>query len=408
MIALADKSHASIGQASGWIASLLDLAEDEGIQVNLLVDRVEFGCDRANSKLLPVLEAQQGAIYRHLVGAPEVPLAQVASDDFISACDVLEHHTKERQAVIEGLLRRGETANLIGAAKAGKSFLLAGMILSVASGTPWLGREVIKGRCLLIDNELHRSTLLNRLTKIAAGMGINFQSLPLEIWSLRGQLRDIDGIRDRLRAVERGKYSLVAIDAFYRALPKGVSENDNAQMASVYNTLDAIAGELDAALVLNHHSSKGNQSDKSITDVGSGAGSIARAPDTHLIIRPHEQENLAVMEAVCRSWAAPLPQTIAWAFPLWWPSEIAPEIARPKPKNEINQEKRDRETEAEILKVLPSRGLTISQLRGETGFGDARVRRTVKSLKAAGKVRVRRAIRKSTGKVEERIVKIEK
>ena len=41
--------------------------------------------------------------------------------------------------------------------------------------------------------------------------------------------------------------------------------------------------------------SKGDQSGKSTTDVGSGAGSQSRAADTHLIIRQHEQEDVAVM-----------------------------------------------------------------------------------------------------------------
>ena len=59
----------------------------------------------------------------------------------------------------------------------------------------------------------------------------------------------------------------------YRFAIEGVSENDNAAMAGFYNRLDRIAERTKAAIVLIHHSSKGSQSDKRITDVGAGAGS---------------------------------------------------------------------------------------------------------------------------------------
>ena len=65
--------------------------------------------------------------------------------------------------------------------------------------------------------------------------------------------------------------------AFYRFLPAGTDENANADMASLYNHIDRYAADLGCAFVLIHHSSKGNQSGKSVTDVGAGAGSHADA-----------------------------------------------------------------------------------------------------------------------------------
>jgi RecA-family ATPase len=67
-----------------------------------------------------------------------------------------------------------------------------------------------------------------------------------------------------------------------------VSENDNASMAAVYNAIDRYADRLGCCFVAIHHASKGSQAEKSVTDVGAGAGSMSRAADTHLILRPHE------------------------------------------------------------------------------------------------------------------------
>lgn len=389
----------SQAQAVDAVASLLELAETANVEVTLLADRVKISHPGGDPRWLSVLEANSEAIFRHLSGTPQL----TGSFNALSAGEFIQQNPELRPAVIEGLFRRGETTNVIGAAKAGKSFLIAGMLLSVASGRQWLGHDVTQGRCLLIDNELHPELLADRLKRVAAAMDVDFDSLPLDIWPLRGRLLDINDIRGELLEVKPGTYSMVALDAFYRVLPKGVSENDNAMMAGVYNHLDAIASDLDAAVVLNHHSSKGDQSSKSITDVGSGAGSISRAADTHLILRPHELGNAAVLEAVTRSWAPPTPRTIVWHYPLWQESSISPEVARPRNGQEIKREKMNREADDKLRELLSKRPMTRSQLRTETGYGASRVNGSAARLIEVGLVRERKLRRKSTGKRVERL-----
>src|SRR5581483_8746120 len=62
---------------------------------------------------------------------------------------------------------------------------------------------------------------------------------------------------------------------------------------------------------------KGNQSAKAITDVGSGAGAQSRATDTHLILRPYEEQNAVVLEAAVRSFPPVSPVCLRWSFPVW-------------------------------------------------------------------------------------------
>jgi hypothetical protein len=93
----------------------------------------------------------------------------------------------------------------------------------------------------------------------------------------------------------------------------------NHQATRVYNLLNEYADKTRAAIVLVHHTTKGSQSDKRVTDVGSGAGAQSRAADTHLVLREHEEEATVVAEAVVRSFPPVAPLVLRWEFPFWRP-----------------------------------------------------------------------------------------
>ncbi|MGC9420900.1 MAG: hypothetical protein ACP5EN_18200, partial [Rhodovulum sp.] len=69
------------------------------------------------------------------------------------------------------------------------------------------------------------------------------------------------------------------------------------------------------------HTSKGNQSGKAVTDVGAGAGSQSRAADTHLVLRPHEEDDIVVLESAVRSWPPMPPRALHWEWPLFTPTD---------------------------------------------------------------------------------------
>jgi hypothetical protein len=125
----------------------------------------------------------------------------------------------------------------------------------------------------------------------------------IHIKSLRGQLKDLMALSQYFKQLKPNTYKVIIVDAFYRTLPDKTDENDNGSIARLYNILDCLAMYLNCAFILIHHTSKGNQSQKSITDVGAGAGSQSRAVDTHLVLRPHEDADKIVMDAAVRSWA---------------------------------------------------------------------------------------------------------
>ena len=133
----------------------------------------------------------------------------------------------------------------------------------------------------------------------------------------RGSLGSIEDLGQEIEELKPYGFKLVIVDAFYRALPRGTDENDNGTVAGLYNLIDKYAEVLGCAFVLIHHTSKGNQSQKSVTDVGAGAGSQSRAADAHVILRHHKEKGCVVMESVVRSFPSVEPVCLRWNWPLW-------------------------------------------------------------------------------------------
>jgi len=312
-----------------------------------------------------------------------------AGPEIINLRDLTNASEPMAHPVIDGLLRKGETANLIAATKVGKTFLIYVLALSVAMGLKWLQKFTTRqGRVLIIDNELHLPTLRTRIQAVAAAMGLQLSDFVdrIDILSLRGRLTDIKSLSPIVSSIETDRYSLVIIDAWYRMLPPGVSENDNAGMADLYNTIDKYAASTGSAWLLVHHASKGDQSEKRVTDVGSGAGSQSRAADTHIVLREHQHEGHVVMSAAVRSFPPREPVVLKWEYPLWHSADhVDPnQLSGPGQKQ---QAQRDAEGREQILSAIKdTEGATMSDLWKETGIGNDRGERLLAQLKHAGLV----------------------
>ena len=149
--------------------------------------------------------------------------------------------------------------------------------------------------------------------------GVELKKVQNEIYvdNQRGRLGNIEDLANQIETLKPYGFKLIIIDAFYRAMPKGTDENDNGTVAGIYNLIDKYAAALDCAFVLIHHTSKGNQSLKAVTDVGAGAGSQSRASDTHVILRRHKEQGCVVMESVVRSFPSVGAVCLRWNWPLW-------------------------------------------------------------------------------------------
>lgn len=274
--------------------------------------------------------------------------------------------------IIDGLLREGETCNIIADSKVGKSWLVYGLALSIITGRKWLERfDTHRGKVLLIDNELHPATLAHRIPAVGTAMNLlaaDYEN-DLEVVCLRGRLRSLADLAADLEVIEPGTYQTIILDAKYRFIAPGASENDNAAETQFYNTIDRIAERTQAAIVLVHHASKGSQTDKKITDVGSGAGAQSRAADCHVVLRQHEEPGVAVLEAAVRSFKPVEPLALRWEFPLWVPADgidTRKLKGRLSPK-EQQQTAKDQEDISKILTALVDGPLTSTVLGKKTG-----------------------------------------
>lgn len=240
--------------------------------------------------------------------------------------ELAAEYPKVRPYVIDGLIREGESMNLVSGSKRGKSWMVHGLALSVVCNRPWFGHfYVAGGKVLLFDNELHHENLRYRIDTVAEAMDISPDQYRdnLIVCPLRGDLMSLTDLRQTIDAIEPGTFKLIIMDAKYRFGEEGEDENSNSHETRFYNRIDAIAKQTGAAIVLVHHSSKGDQSGKGVTDVGAGAGAQSRATDCHVALRQHQEDGAVTLDAAPRSFPPLESVALRWEFPVW---RLAPDL----------------------------------------------------------------------------------
>jgi RecA-family ATPase len=355
------------------VSQLAKVAGAKSVKIVRLVELCKELPAKGDFDDLLTLREKDRAVLREeldaLVATTAEAVEQAESEDsdfefgFIKASDLSRTFPNLRRPIIHGLLRSGETMNIISAPKIGKSWLVTELAMNASIGKLWLGYACAKCKVLLIDNELHGETLTNRVILVSNGIGINQSTLfDLTIKSMRGTLMDFKKLGEMyFNKMKKGQFDMVILDAFYRFLPPGISENDNGAMANIYNMIDGWAQKLDCCFVMIHHTSKGNQSEKDITDVGAGAGSMSRAADTHLILRKHQEDKHVVLEAETRSFAKIEPKVLNWVFPRFIEAtEMDPkQLKNPRVRND------GWTTERFVKEVFGLRSLTPQEIKCE-------------------------------------------
>jgi len=317
-----------------------------------------------------------------------------------SVGQLLADYPQLRQPVIHGLLRVGESMNVIAPSKTGKSWMVTDLALTVATGRAWLETFATEpGNVLVLDNELHAETSASRIPKVALARNIGLHEIAETVFidNLRGRLSDIFSLQPYFQALQPGYFKIIILDAFYRFLPKDADEKSNANLTDIYNQLDSYAATLGCSFVLVHHASKGDQSGKSITDVGAGAGSQARATDTHLILRPHQEPGAVVLDAAVRSWPPQASRCLRWTFPVWTPDDgLDPTALRTqRPKRRAQSTAHDPPTAPawtperladELASETPIATQALLDAAVESGVSMRRARLLLRQAEAAGLV----------------------
>lgn len=286
------------------------------------------------------------------------------------------------EEVIEGFLRVGEVGFIGSVSKAAKSWLVGFLIWCVLTGSHWLGKNVKQGKVLLIDNELKPRELDWRHTQIAKAMQVWPERDQLMVISRRGKGCDIQGVAHFIGTLDLTGYSLIVIDAIYKTIPDGKSENDNEAMGKLMNILQGIAELKGVAVMCVHHGTKGEQSHKSTLDILAGAGSFGRSLDSMVALREHEQEGLNVLEFKTRTNIEPEAISVKFDWPLWNAVTVTPELKRPARQSQSQQAQSDRLDRQTLLDAIPMKPKRIQQqnLFDGSGFGVSKCKRLIGQL----------------------------
>lgn len=196
--------------------------------------------------------------------------------------DVWDDMPELSEELIHGILRKGHKMLLAGPSKAGKSFVLIELAISIAEGTKWLGLQCSKGRVLYVNLELDRASCLHRFRDVYNALRIPSTNIGnIDIWNLRGKSLPMDKLAPKLiRRAEKRNYTAVIIDPIYKVITG--DENSASEMAMFCNQFDKVCTALKCAVIYCHHHSKGQQAGKKSMDRASGSGVFARDPDAML------------------------------------------------------------------------------------------------------------------------------
>lgn len=278
---------ADIRQYRERVTFLYDRLKDSGVEV-----------DRQNSnpsRLSRMPGVTRAGVYQKIIGTglgasswdEWVSWLEGNADDMPSVENLAVYRNNPPDlppCLIEGVLRMGHKMLLSGSSKAGKSFLLMELAVSLAEGIPWLGFRVRRGRVLYVNLEIDRASCINRFLAIYDALAIPTEGMDnIDIWNLRGKAIPLDRLVPKLVRKMAGKgYEAVIIDPIYKVITG--DENNASDMGAFCNQFDRICTETGCAAIYCHHHSKGAQGAKKAIDRASGSGVFARDPDAQLDI----------------------------------------------------------------------------------------------------------------------------
>ncbi len=301
------------------------------------------------------------------------------------AADLIETVLPELDPIIDGAFERGDKVEVVGASKQRKSFFVLELAFNLAMGTDWLGLKIPKRRRVVYVNlELKPAWIHRRVFRYAQTCGISPEEVRDSFFIVnargKGQV-----VREKLAALlKEHNIDLVIIDPRYKLQLPGEAENAGEGVAGILAMMDEIAENGPAVLVV-HHDSKGDSSEKSVADRGSGSGWAGRDVDAKFTLSAQrdEPETAAVVESMCRNYPPVAPFCIRWVDHRF-------ELADDLPPTKYGAE--DRRREAQAKPSLDECETAILALAGEPMGRTELVAKVAGQVKRASRETIRAAI----------------
>jgi RecA-family ATPase len=234
----------------------------------------------------------------------------------IDAAKFLETPMPVPKELVHGLLHQGSKLTIGGSSKAGKTWCLLDLAISVAHGKPWLGLQTEQGRVLYVNFEIQEFAWQRRIREVASAKQIEIKPGTVMLQNTRGYAAKFDEFIPSLKGlVKEQEFALVVIDPIYKLYGE-TDENGAGDVAALLNELEALVVESGAAVAFAAHFSKGNQAAKESIDRISGSGVFGRDADSLLTLTAHTEPRAFTVETTLRNFASLPSFCVRWEYPL--------------------------------------------------------------------------------------------
>jgi RecA-family ATPase len=195
--------------------------------------------------------------------------------------EIWDNMPQLKPELIDGILRQGHKMLVVSSSKAGKTFCLIELAISIAEGRRWIGFRCKQGRVLYLNMELDEASFDDRMKKVYEALDLeNRHPENIDIVHLRGKIEKLDRLVPQItRTLKSKEYVAVILDPTYKL---GIGDENAADQVTAFcNAIDRIANA-GVSVIYAHHHSKGAQGAKASMDRASGSGVFARDADALL------------------------------------------------------------------------------------------------------------------------------
>ena len=198
--------------------------------------------------------------------------------------------------LIEDLWGASSVGVIGGAPKCSKTWLGLDMALSVATGTPCLGRYAVpeRGPVLVYLAEDALQIVRERVAGMARHRGIALESVDLHVITAATLRLDLEPHRARLlQTAKRLRPRLLILDPLVRL--HGIDENNAGEVAKLLAYIRSLQRQLDLSVVLVHHTRK-NTAGIAAGQGLRGSSDIHAFGDSNLYLRRSSQHLVLASE----------------------------------------------------------------------------------------------------------------
>lgn len=305
----------------------------------------------------------------HVENKPELPVVRVGQ---------IKHEENTQRWLIDGLWGVSSVGVIGGAPKCSKTWLGLDMALSVATGTPCLGKYAVPdpGPVLVYLAEDSLGIVRERVEGMVRHRGLDLNPVQIHVITTPTLRLDRQPHRQQLfETAKRLRPRLLLLDPLVRL--HGVDENHATEVAELLAYFRSLQRELDLSLILVHHTRKNAGGGVAAGQTLRGSSDIHAFGDSNLYLRRTHQRILLLSEHR----AAP-------ASPPVYLELVATDVDKTHLEVVAAPGSHDRRSlEQQVLDLLASQPmLTRAKLRDTLSVKNERLGDTLEALQKAGQI----------------------